>query len=68
MLVQGDEEFESNIEFIGDMMSMSKLPQRKYLLSLKGNGIAAGLEWMLYSQSAVFIPRLALFLGQWRLN
>ena len=45
MLVQGDEEFESNIEFIGDMMSMSKIPQRKYLLSLQGNGIAAGLKW-----------------------
>ena len=31
--------------------------QSKFLLSLEGNDVATGLKWMLYSNSAVVMPR-----------
>lgn len=38
-------------------LSMREQLQSKFLLSLEGNDVATGLKWMLYSNSAVVMPR-----------
>ena len=51
-----DEDDDLNQELLANPLSYKELLQNKYLLALEGNGVADGLQWMLYSDSVVFMP------------